>query len=79
MKKNTNYKMKNPAGDMLLEIQEQDLSAPIGGTANVNQESMVSPIVSIETNSVLSIIFDPKHTRMYICDERPTTVRTNCY
>jgi hypothetical protein len=69
MKKTIN-EMQNPAGDMMLEIQEQDLAAPVGGSVEGGDEQNVTPVISAVTAvSALSAWSHDKITRKFKCGE----------
>ena len=69
MKKNMND-TQNPAGDMMLEIQDQDLAAPVGGSVEGGEETNTTPIISAVTAvSALTAWSHDKATRKFRCGE----------
>lgn len=73
MTKKGTINKKYPAGDILLEIQDQDLTAPVGGSTDGVGEEMNTAITVVSP----IIIVSPVMTRGVVC-QPPYTVYKKC-
>lgn len=75
MTKKGTINKKHPAGDILLEIQDQDLTAPVGGSTDGVGEEMNTAITVVSPITIVTI--SPIVTKGAVC-QVPLTTKNNC-